>query len=752
MDVPYDPACPLLIDSGDESLVSDDENIEKKYGDLLSKKMDGHHVGEKKTVFGKKYESEARFVPAFEDDNEELLNYCLRESGILTDDEDEVKSDFAKELDNLSDAGNEHNTEMPSKEDIDLEVVTKSNEEEITAVEGRAESDKKYSKKKKKKHKLKEKHDESRGRRDSSLETSKEKKYKKDSSKKDKRDKSYTKVFDGKKRTKQIEAKTPHSNKSDDLDDDELFATLGENDDTFPLSKVGHDLDIEIESNQKRSKDLSKRNSREKQQRERSRSKHRKEKVLDIKEEKKSKKKRQRSRSNQRRSKSSESDVPEKRRKRKRKHRDSSSEKDKNRNEKKRSVHEKKRKYEYENKDERDKKDKNKKRHHNKDNERKPSHHRREKKMKKDPEKLAEKSHSHHEASHTNKNKVEKPKKYRSESKEPRKKEPKQTEELAKHEKIQKNHHKEHKKKQSESVDSRSKSIDEVGRDEKKHGTLNSVIGKSYVHNEAIQPVSEEEPDIKAHNEKERNENEIIPVQENAEDIVAKEMVEVTLLADTDSEFEKTGSSDGELEKESSNSNVSLPDVPDIIRTGDTTDINEAIQMDIDSKQGDESPKLSEDNVENSNVCDEEYDSSAEISKTESPEENEAGMPSPTCLQTSSTSSLPQEVADTGVIQSSKEIEKRPFKLFSQEETNKLHQELLSKDGQGEKMEEKGADEEESDSVDKMKNDLEEKVAIKEENLITVGDKLQNDNEVPRSDETNSSELKFVQYVKFLSF
>jgi len=746
MDVPYDPACPLLIDSGDESLVSDDENIEKRYGDLLSKKMDGYHIGEKKTVLGKEHQSEARFVPAFEDDNEELLNYCLRESGILTDDEDEVKSDFAKELDNLSDVGNKHDAEMPSKEKIDLKVVAKSSEGESTGVEGFTESDRKYSKKKKKKHKLKEKHDESRGRRDSSSETIKENKYRKDSSKKDKKDKRYTKVIDGKKRGKKIETKTPTSSSSDDLDDGELFATLGENDDTFPLSKLGHDLDIEIESNQKRSRDLSKRNGKEKHQREQSKSKHRKEKVVDIKEEKKSKKKRQRSRSNHRRSKSSESDVPEKRRKRKRKHRDSSSEKDKKRNEKKKSVHEKKKKYEYENKDERDEKDKKKRRHHDKDNEKKPAHHKREKKMKRDSEKLTEKSHSHYEASHINKNKVEKANNHRSKSKETRKKELKQKEELTKHETIQKGHHKEHKKKQSESVDSKRKSIEEVGKDEKKHSTLNSVIGKSYVHNDAIQTLSEEDPDIEVLHKKEGNEDESISVQDHAENSGTKETDEVTLLADTDSEFEKAGSLDRELEKESSNSNVSLQD---IIRTDDTADIDEAIQVDVDIKQSDESPKLSEGTIENSNVYGEEHDSSAEISKTESNEENEVVIASPTCSKPSSTSSLPQEVVDTSVMQRSKEIEKRPFKLFSQEETNKLHQELLSKEEQSEKMEKEGIVEEQSDSLDKMKNDLEEEVVIKgEESLTTAGNELQNDNEISRSDEVNSSEPKFAQKSK----
>ena len=746
MDVPYDPACPLLIDSDDESIVSGDGDIEKRYDDLLSRKKDGQYSSNATTV-GKKMSSEPRFVPAFEDDNEELLNYCLKESGFLTDDETEKKPDHPLVGDDEGGKEKETNAEMPCKEDKKLEFETRISEKEFD----REIDTKEKSHKKKKKQKTKEKCKESKDRRgrSTSFELMKEKKSKKDSIRRDREDKSGVKARENNEHNKK---KIKHSNQTDiidrdnDHDDDKLFAVLGENDSAFPLSKSEHD-----HTNKMDYKEESKRYVKDKHKKEKLIDKAKKRKVEDSEEEKKIKKKRHRSRSSHRRTaKSSESDEPDKKRKKKKKHRDSSTENSQHRYEKKRNIaDDKRRKSDGKSKEESNRKHKKKKRSHGKDDERKPSYHKRDHRERKDSQASHEKSHLYHETTYSKQNKSERKRHYESESMLRRK------EGSIKHEQRNDNR-KEKSGKQSESLEKKGRHSEGIKQDEKRNVQSDMTVKTS---NSNISSHSEKElkPEAKAMDREGTGNNEIVQNHVDGENKVmeAKEK-DIVLLSDTDSEFDRLSDIEREMDIKNYDDSFSSPDKSSVIKQEDDTDLGGKNQKDKDSNVNNENDCKDTHEIQQSNVEYHEKDDYGISEKGEINEEDEPENLASDCLQSSSSDSLQGHMEQSNTQdskqdsrQDSKIHEKRPFKLFSQEETKKLHKELLSKDKEEGNTEEAGSMEDGNESSDKMKDDIkEEEVVMKDEgNMISEVIELQSDNEVPRADEVDVIGQKYAQYV-----
>lgn len=725
MDEPYNPACPLLIDSDDESFASGEEDIGKKVEDVWSKKMASFNKRSEGGSNSKGNQETGRFVKAFEDDNEELLDYCLRESGILSDDETKAKADeLMQEKDSGACKNNEMVETVGAEEGDNMRTdKVKSNDNEKKE---KGKEDVKSHRKKKKKHDVKERYKEKKERDSSNKSfehrTSKEKKGISKVGKKVDAGSGSSNV----RKYKNDEDSEDDINRSDGNDDDDFFENLrldSEND-AFPLSKM------EVEDGSSRGssayKNEEKKRSKVKEKpTERSRGQSRKMKTSESSrksdDERKSRKKRKRSKSSQKRSESEESDEPDRKKKRKRKHKEKSTERSREKHEKRKiedSSHKSKEKYDSAGKQE--KKHKKKKKHYEKKEvDKKSSHKDRDRRSRKDSESLFQRT-PHAEKDRKEKSERQPHHHHAAESTSALKERNKRNDKI---------HENERRKRKAENqiTESRRKHTSEekdgkMKKDEVKLKSLKS------------DPKEEKSSDSKSRNKDKKNvENETGEMEEVSSNLIENgkkseaKKEKVAVDPDTDSEFERLSDIEKEIEKEKSevSSPEKLTKVDNVTdnekKDADTKKVENIEQgrekHDISDEQKDEK-QLGETEIENNPTdC---YDPSSDVSK----------------LLANNFSQLKKNETAS---------EKRPFRLFSKEETQQLQEELSLKDDDGDvKAREKDLeenrttdDEAEVGIKDDSDSEGEEKEKFKQE-LISVDDDV---NEVQCDPQKGNSDM-----------
>eukprot|EP00112_Aurelia_sp_Birch-Aquarium-sp1_P006832 Seg1747.2 transcript_id=Seg1747.2/GoldUCD/mRNA.D3Y31 product="hypothetical protein" protein_id=Seg1747.2/GoldUCD/D3Y31 len=744
MDVPYDPACPLSIDSDDQSFENDEE-IEQRVRDKLLEitpkepKFLKKANGEQKSLSMWKSISsqpETKFVPAFEDDDTELLDYCLKESGFLSDDNFDIplqKEDtVAKDETHSQDIDSQESLDLSLVKEDELETQKHKKKRKKHKDEHKSRKDEGKNRHKSSKDREKTKHDDDRGRWRSKEKKDGDKNEKKSDKKNRKSLNKSTSSFND-----TMDADSPGLNLIDSVD---IFAVA--NEDIFPLSKaedkLNHSHEKKSKKDAKEGKGLVK-TPKEGKDRRRSKDMKDKEKKKEIleKDSKSSKAKRKRSKSRHRRSSSSDSEPQRKKKKRSKDKSKERSDKDRKRDKSKNDTKREKKKKEVsdvEKSDEKAKRHKKKRKHsdrksesqikdsHKKTSVSEDSPHR--KKLKENTEdkskdapnvkkpKVAVEVRKHHESkskSSTHREHRKHDKEHSKEHKDHKRRDRKESEIKSerkepdtKSERKESNSKAERKESNSkpERTESESKS-DKKGFESKSdrkefesksdrkefesksdRKELESKSEKKQSHSKS-EHVSEKKEDPKVVESKKLDEKESmeegeIKVTEDKLKSNDKVSHDKGLLGqDTDSEFERLSDMEREIEEEKSIEESAAP-----IKKETAAGVEEEVQLvdeapeasgemklQLDSSKGD---AQAEDNQESKHSGDDglpSIDNTLEkLELDSSSKEGQSGTNNEKLVSPMESSSM----LPSG--------EKRIFKLFSREETQKLHKELLSKD------------------------------------------------------------------------
>ena len=682
MDVPYDPACPLSIDSDDQSFENDEE-IEQRVRDKLleiapkDSKFSKKANGEQKSLpmwRSISSQSKKKFVPAFEDDDTELLDYCLKESGFLSDDNFDITSkkddNLAKDEKVSQDKDKQESMNASLAKEDDLETHKHKKKRKKHKEEHKSRKDESKSRHKSSKDRDKRKHDDDRGRQRS----------------KEKRNGDKSEKKSDKKSKKSLNKSTSSLNDTMDADSSsmslidgvDIFSCQLENEDIFPLSKaedtVNHSHEKKPKKDAKERKGLVKTH---KEGKGRHGSKDVKDKgnkkEIPDKDRKPSKAKRKRSKSRHRRSSSSDSEPQRKKKKRSKDKSKERSDKDKKHEKSKNDAkHDKKKKEvsDLEKSEEKSKRHKKKRKHSDRKSEsqsknitKKASVSEDSPHRKKLKENVEDKSKA---ASDAKKHKVvvEVKKHHESKSKSSTHREHRQ-------------HDKEHNKEDSKEHNKEHK--DQKRRDRKESDNKSE---KKQSHSKSDH-VSEKKKDPEVVESKELADTETSKEEEiKRSENVLRSTVHVIdakglLGLDTDSEFERLSDMEREIEQEKSMEESATPvkqeDAVGVPEEGEL--VEEISEAASEMKLQLDSPKLDvhiDENEESKERGDDgllAVDSALEkVAIDSDSKEGESGT---------NTEKLVPPMESSSMLPSG---EKRIFKLFSKEETQKLQMELLSKD------------------------------------------------------------------------
>ena len=682
MDVPYDPACPLSIDSDDQSFENDEE-IEQRVRDKLLEitpkdpKFSKKANGEQKSLpmwRSISSQSEKKFVPAFEDDDTELLDYCLRESGFLSDDNFDLTS---KKDDNLAkdekvspDMDNQESMDASLAKEDELETHEHKKKRKKHKDEHKSRKDESKSRHKSSKDREKRKHDSDRGRQRSKEKKNGDKSEKKSDKKSRKRLNKSTSSFN--------DTMDADSSSLSLIDGVDIFTSQLENEDIFPLSKAEDTLN---HSHEKKPKKDAKEGKGLVKTRKEGKARHRskdikdkeKKKAMPDKDRKPSKAKRKRSKSRHRRSSSSDSEPQRKKKKRSKDKSKERSDKDRKHEKSKNDTkHEKKKKEvsNLEKSEEKSKRHKKKRKHsdrksgsQNKDNNKKVSvsedspHRKKLKESADDKSKIATDV-----------------------------KKPRVVVEVKKHDesKSKSSTHKEHRKHDKEhskeNIKEHNKEHKDHKRRDRKESESKSEKRQSHSKSDHVSE-KKKDPEVVESNQPADGETSKEEKIKRSEDVLRSTVHVVDnkglLGLDTDSEFERLSDIEREIEQEKSMEESATP-----VKQEDAVGVKEEGELVEEISEAASEIKLQSDSskldahIDDNQGAEERGDDDlllvdSALEKVAIDSDSKEGQSG------TNTEKLVSPMECSSMLPSG---EKRIFKLFSKEETQKLQMELLSKD------------------------------------------------------------------------